>query len=216
MNSGYGRSLFRKIWTGWQVRLLLVLFIVQVFAIMILGLSGQFGVIGRSWTVAGSQPVMAIQEWRENATRDPKIGTVLSQIPYVDDEGKQSTIPRPGRPAGLIFIASCTECVAPELLRWNEIHKNHPESAFYIVPTKKDLDVIQNFKKKHRIDLPFIVEDNGRLAELCNPYFLPRIYLLGATGKFALIQSPEVSSKDTLTQVGKSEVVVGPSVTKGK
>ena len=207
MFSNLGSSIINKLRVGWQTRLLIAIFVLQAIVIALIGTFGGFRVIAQSWRENRSQAVMPIQDWKNLANRDPKPGSDLPQITYIDDEGHHGVIGESGKSGGLFFIASCTECVAPELERWNEIHKTHPKTDFYVIPAVQDVDIIQNFKKKHHISLRFVVEDNNTLSEACNPYFMPRIYLFNEKGQFVFIQSPAVSTQETLNQVGKMRVI---------
>lgn len=187
-----------------QRRMLLALLAVQAAAIAWAGRTGGLAglaSLARSLRRPDGQ-VMIPQEWRRTLARDPKPGARLPAVHLKDSDGTGVSIPVAGHPGGILFIGSCTDCVAGRVAYWDELQREHPEAALYVAPVSAASAVIREFKLSHRLGVPFIADGQDKLAAAYNPFFLPRAYLFNESGRITYVQPPSVPIDAALARAG--------------
>jgi hypothetical protein len=184
----------------WQWTVLSALVVMQFVAITWLWRHGAFEALEQ--LVRRPRPqVTSVQEWKQALARDPRPGLRVPPVNLRDSDGLRLDLPARDRASGMLFVHSCTDCVAPYIAIWNRLHRAYPEADFYVVPVTPEATSIQAFRYSHRLGVRFITDGNASLLKVCNPFFLPRAYLIGPKGNLVYVQPPSASTASALEQV---------------
>jgi hypothetical protein len=183
-----------------QRTVLLTLVTAQMVSVTWIGQHGAFNDLVRRFQRPRPQAT-SLQAWERTLERDPKPGQRVPAMTAKDSAGSRLELRTIDRPFGILFISSCKECVASKLARWDGMQQKHPEVDFCVVPVEGEVDLIERYRERHRLNVRFIVQNDNRLVDFCNPFFLPRAYLFDRGGRLAYIQSPSTATDSALNQV---------------
>lgn len=187
----------------WKRGLLFALLAAQSAAVLSVGRHGGFQALAARLQQAPPRPphVATLHEWQLALARDPKPGTRLPAISLTDSEGGHLAVGDGARPGGILFINSCTNCVAAYVASWDALQRDHPEFDLYVVPASPDPELIRQFKQWHHLSVRFVVNGQLPLIRACNPYFLPRIYLYHRSGQLTYVQPSSVATEAALAEI---------------
>jgi hypothetical protein len=145
-----------------------------------------------------------LQEEQRILARDPKLGTELPVEQLRDSDGRSIADASSGKSIGILFLSDCTECAADDYLgHWDKIQKSHPELRLYVVSSVNNVQRMREFVTKHKLHVRFVVQGSEDLIRVCNPFFLPRIYLFDRNKRLSYVQPSSTSIGSALSLIRK-------------
>jgi hypothetical protein len=142
------------------------------------------------------------RSWLEKTTRnDPPLGTRV--FSWRDERFRGVPVPPDGRSALVVFIGTCGDCVARDLLQWQGIAGQYPEGRLVLVARSTPTQV-RDFVRKYSIAFPVVSDPEGKLGGAVNAAWFPRAYSVDPEGRVTWIQT-----NDRLTPVATAAAVWG-------
>jgi hypothetical protein len=128
--------------------------------------------------------------WRaatlQSMARDPAVGAPVtaSSSPLGQllrgAEGKRATL--------LLLIGPCAPCVIEDVRRWEEMTKRQPDLGCVLVSRDSQAN-IDGFRKKEKVTLPILPDEDGGFSQALNGIWVPRAYLLDNQGRLLWVQT---------------------------
>ncbi len=151
--------------------------------------------------------ISTVNDWGESLrslrSRDPANGSRLPLGSLVDSTGVERVPGASGRYCALLFIGSCTECATEQLLEWNRLQEEHRHVDIWVVAIEGRADLVDAFRLRHGLRTPFILGEGTNLERVCNPFFVPRVYLLDDRCRLLYVQDSYTPTRLAIAQIHK-------------
>jgi peroxiredoxin len=148
---------------------------------------------------------MKIGEWqtqRQNWQREQQRRALMKNDPLLERQAPAITISSvDGRkirlghqPTIVVFIGTCTSCVAANLTEWERVQNGKGERLAIVIVSRDTKQRIHEFLKRTPLTMPVLPDEHGVLAKAYNAVWIPRIYGVDESARLVWIQ------KDTYTK----------------
>lgn len=116
-----------------------------------------------------------------SSQNDPLIGSEIpnSLRPFLKSQ----------KPLLVLTFGECSECTLRNLNGWVIMLERWSEEVSGIIVAREKEEVLQGYARQFGWRIPVVADENGRLLQELNAYFLPRAYGFSSEGKLVWKQS---------------------------
>lgn len=152
-------------------------------------------------SITGDDP--SLPDWAKQAmVDDPRLGEPCTLPPLYDLNGKQVRLPVTGHPTVVVFLWHCNSCGVENLiLELEGLRKRHQEAKVYAVVVRGKRDVVAEFWKENRLQLPVVIDINADAARQLNAVFVSRAYVIDGNGNTKMVSGFGVGREALLRQI---------------